>query len=106
MLRVRIDEQTSIEGFEDVGFGVYTYSPGKPDNYSEVLGSTIFFPIAISNLDYLKNFLKVLDSGIQRVIEETDLALKRDASLVIRELMFSDTIISPGLVSHHSSRSR
>jgi hypothetical protein len=61
---VRIEDGSPI-GLEDVGYGLYLYSPSNLMNYRRLIPEgTSEFPVVVCNMDYLQKAIKDIEQSL------------------------------------------
>lgn len=76
-----------IEGFEDVGYGIYPYVSEHADRYDNILHGYYAFPILICNLAYLDDLWKTLDSGIRKLVDSAKKVIHNNPYRVPEEVL-------------------
>lgn len=80
------EEEASVVGFKDVGYGIYPYVSEFADRYDNILEGYFAFPIIVCNLAYLKECIKTLNEGIEKMVNSTKMLLKNRPHAIIEEI--------------------
>lgn len=94
LIKACVDENCNITDFEDVGFCLYPYISENANKYQNVLENHFNFPIILSSYNCLDKILKIIDKGIEGIINEMKEDIIQKPYLIPKEIIFNDNIYS------------
>ena len=92
IIRVNLNESYAVTGLQDVWSCLYLYISENANCYEGVLGNSFVLPVLMCNLSNLGRMLKMIEEGMNQVIEATRLYTTTNPHLVLKEIVFSDRV--------------